>query len=475
MIDRQTDIFIDALALVPERKSGVGYSIEQTLLCLAQLPQNSNRTIYLVVPLGKAKHLQRYVEGNVKTKTIYLPARIMELLLRLNVFPPIDWLLGFGIYIFPNYRNFPVWRSRSLTYIYDVAFIKHPEMVQPKNQKYLQHYVTRWLGRSSKIIAISNAGRTEIEKYLAVPSTNIEMVYCGVDSNIFYKRQELEVARVKKVYGIDYDKYFLFVSTIEPRKNILSLLDAYDALPLKVKQTYGLVLVGGTGWLNEAVYDRLAALQKKGLQIQKVDTYVMTEDLPAIYSGATLLIHPAYYEGFGMTPLEAMACETPVIVSDIPAIREVVRDSAVYFNPLTADSLTESITHALINPTLLEKNVKAGRLRAQQLSWMTSAESLQQVIEGQLGQKTGRPLVSRLKYIYSVWDVRIRSFCGEKVLEAYKPSPAASRSIMRQEVHYDYLHDQPNYVQAFLLKVYLQTKHLLFKGLVGAYLMARRA
>src|SRR4030081_2051898 len=131
-------IYIDALALVPAHKSGVGLTLQQTLMSLLKNAAIADGyTIYLVVPLGKAKYLSNYVGPNVKIKTICLPAPVLEVFLRFKLFPPADWLLGTGTYIFPNYRNWPLWRSRSLTYLYDVGFVRFPEMVQPKNQKYL--------------------------------------------------------------------------------------------------------------------------------------------------------------------------------------------------------------------------------------------------------------------------------------------------------------------------------------------------
>jgi glycosyltransferase involved in cell wall biosynthesis len=459
-------IYIDALAIVPERKSGIGYALEQTLQQYLRLPEVQNYQIYLVVPFGKAKYLQQYVNNNVRIKTVYLPAKVMSQLLRFNLFPPIDWLLGRGLYIFTNYRNWPVWNSRSMTYIYDVAFMRYPETVKPKNQKYLERYSNKWIARTDKIITITNVVKQEIEKYLAVPHTKIETVYCGVDTSVFYKRSQAEVTTAKELYDIPFKRYFLFVGNIEPRKNLLTLLDAYEKLPSRIQKEYGLVLIGGDGWLNETFYARVLTLQQAGLQIKKIERYVATVDLPAIYSGATALIHPAIYEGFGITPLEAMACETPVVVSDIPAVREITGDAATYFDPLSSDDLLAAVILLVKNPDTVSPRTAAGLAKAHEFSWEASAQQLQQVIEGQLAvHESKRPIVNRLKRIYSLLDRNIRQICGEKVLKPYSLRDGLTIAESRTQLYGDYLREQPSAIQNSGLKLYLKTKHLLVVGL----------
>ena len=464
--DTGQTIYIDALALVPARKSGVGLTLEQTLKHLSAKPVD----IRLVVPLGKAKYLASYLGPNVRTKTIYLPARLLEALLRLKLFPPVDWLLGYGVYIFPNYRNWPVWRSRSLTYIYDVGFIKFPETVQPKNQKYLSRYVTRWVSRTDRIVTITNQVRDEIEKELNQPYAKIAVVYCGVDSSLFYKRNAAKIAAAKEKYGLDFKDYLLFVGNIEPRKNLLNLLEAYEKLPAALQQKYGLVLVGGDGWLNDEFNQRLTLMQQSGKKVIKLNEYVKTEDLPALYSGATLLVHPAVYEGFGITTLEAMACETPVVASDIPAIREVVQAAAFYFDPFDVRSLRDAIIQGITDNQARAAHILEGKKRAEELTWEQSAADLYEVIAGEF--KKGphkRPILSRLKSLYLSGDIETRKLLGDKALSPYRPQPATSLNELRTTMYDDFLKEQPSFAQELLLKIYLFTKHFLAQILKRTY------
>lgn len=471
-------IYIDALSLVPAKKSGVGLTLRQTLESLANKQEIADLyTIYLVVPLGKAKYLAEYVQPNVKIKTIYLPARGMELLLRLKLFPPVDWLLGAGVYIFPNYRNWPLWRSRSATYIYDVGFVRFPETVQPKNQRYLQRYINRWIARADKIIAITQQVKEEIEIYLHVPATQVEVVNCGVDEKTFYQRSSQEIDEVKRKYQIPYDKYLLFVGNIEPRKNLPMLLAAYRKLPKNIRETYGLVIVGGDGWLNEAFYSDLTEAQSEQLKIFKVDEYVEDQDLPALYSGASALVHPALYEGFGMTPLEAAACNVPVVVSDIPAIREVILDGGYYCDPHNADSVAMAVRQALdeLDTPKQKAQLHQALARANELSWDNSAKQLADVIELQyLVGPERHPLLRRAKLLYKAVDYRVRTMLGEKALQPYRPAPAESRQDLQRQLLADFAAEQPSSLQEIALKIYLSAKHVAATVVKGALRTVRR-
>jgi glycosyltransferase involved in cell wall biosynthesis len=464
-------IYIDALALVPEKKSGIGYSLEQTLLNLVKQNQGQKKyQIYLVVPLGKAKYLKRYTQQYVKTKTILLPARLLELLLRTRLFPPADWLLGTGTYLFPNYRNWPMWHSRSITYIYDVGFIKFPETVQPKNQKYLKRYINRWVTRTDRIITITKQVQNEIEKELNQPYNKISVVYCGVDPLVFHRRSADEVAATKEKYGIDLKDYFLFVGNIEPRKNLVRLLDAYEKLPLAIQEKYGLLIIGGDGWLSDEFNLRLKHMQQINKKVLRVGAYVNTEDLPDLYSGATALIHPAIYEGFGITNLEAMACGTPVVASDTPAIREIVQESVFYFDPIDTRSLKDAIIRVINDSKTRDMHVRDGKKRTEELTWRQSAAALYETIEDEFKRGSHkRPIISRLKSLYLLFDIETRKMLGDKAFSPYIPKQAATINELRINIYRDFLKEQPSYIQEILLKTYLLIKHSLAQVLKSAY------
>ena len=451
------NIYIDALALIPERKSGIGLTIENTLENLIKINNPANDyNIILVVPLGKAKYLNKYIRKGVSVKTIYMPAKLLQLLLKMNLLLPLDWFLGKGIYIFPNYRNWPLWKSFSITYVYDIGFITFPETVQPKNRKFLSQNIRRWINRTDRIITISEFMKIEIEKYLDVFYQKLAVVYCGVDRKLYYHRNQSEIQKIKNKYNILFDKYLLFVGNIEPRKNLFLLLKAYQKL--KENNEFGLVIIGGDGWLNEEVLQEIEKMKTQNYKILKVDKYVTNEDLPAIYSGASALVHPAIYEGFGLTPLEALACKTPVAVSNIPTIKEVVQNLGYYFNPSNVRSITNTISE-LLNDEKIEK--LKPKLGSYLFRWEDSANQLIGVINQLNSEASPRPILKRLKYIYKLIDNKLRSIFGEKILPPYIPREAKSEKELRQILLIDYLNEQPNILQIYSLFIYLKTKHIL--------------
>lgn len=406
-------------------------------------------------------------------KTIFLPARVLEIFLRLNIFPPVDWFLGRGVYVFPNYRNWSLWKSKSLTYIYDLGFIRHPETVQPKNQKYLSRYIRRWVSRTNLVVTITQRMKEEIEESLYLSPQQIEVVYCGVDKSVFYKRSKSEILAVKNKYNIAFDNYILFVGNIEPRKNLSKLLEAYELLPISLRNTYGLLIVGGDGWLNESFYKKMESMVAEGYKVLKLNEYVPTEDLPALYSGASVLAHPAIYEGFGMTPLEAMACGTPVAVSDIATIREVIKDPGQYFDPYNPMSIGQALIAAVSDDKHGKDTAYEASIITNNFTWDHTAEQLLHSIERIYLERSEKPVIKRLLALYKWSDRKIRALLGERVLSPYRPLEAKSIRQLREIVLYDFLREQPSLAQRLLLSAYLRTKHIVGVLLKKGYRMAR--
>lgn len=383
MASRKHTIFIDSLSIVPDRMSGVGHNTLELIKALDSLiDEDSDKELCLVVPLWKRKSLIRHnFSSRVQIKTIPLPARVMDMLVRMRVMPPLDVLLGRGDYLFPNYRNWPLRNSKSYTYIHDAVFMSHPEFVQPKNLKYLTKYIPLFIERTDTILTLSEFSKSEIKKYFKVPDSKISIVYCGIDTSVFYKRDDSEIKKIKQKYDITSDPYVLYLGNIEPRKNLTRLIKAFDMLEEPIKQKYSLLIVGGDGWLNESVDRDIATAQQKGTKILKPTAYIVDEDLPALISGAVLLAHPALYEGFGISPLQAMACEVPVITSNSTSLPEVVADAALQVDPLDTEAIADSISMLLKDKRLEEKLGQMGRDRAYEFSWTESAKKIVNVMD----------------------------------------------------------------------------------------------
>lgn len=242
-----------------------------------------------------------------------------------------------------------------------------------KNALYLSRVGTA--SRADKIIAVSEFSKGEIVKHLGVSPEKIAVIYSGIDLNLFRPNKgKYDRARVRKTYSLP-SRYMLTTGSYAPHKNLRVLVDAYNQSELP-KKGIGLVIVGpndATGY--KAGYNEMGGyVQKLGiLDKVKLLPSVPLEDLIAIYSNAELFATTSLYEGFGFTPLEAMACEIPVVVSNTSALPEVCGDAALYSDPYDTSGFSSHFNSLVNSKDMREKLISAGLLQARKYDWQTSA------------------------------------------------------------------------------------------------------
>jgi glycosyltransferase involved in cell wall biosynthesis len=369
-------VYIDASAMADVRKSGIGHLVLSTAQALDKLLEE--RTGYLItlfVPWRQWELLNGYKFKHLRYKRLPFPGRILNLMARFRVAPPLDVFLGKGIYIFPNYKNWGLYRSKSITYVHDIGFALFPQFTKPNNRKMLVKYIPLWIKRTAIVATLSQSSKREIQKQYELPAEKITVIPCGVDLKEYYRRPQAEIDRVKKKYGVEGD-YLFFLSNIEPRKNLGTLIEAYKSLPARSTEQYGLLVVGSEGWLNEDILKQIKIAQAEGFRITHPAVYVPDSDLPALHSGATALVQPSFHEGFGISPLQAMACGTPVIISDIPSLRELVGQAGVYIDPSNAENLSLNIQKVIGDKELRRVLGEKGLKRAEQFNWSSAADLL---------------------------------------------------------------------------------------------------
>lgn len=317
-------ILIEADSIASERMSGIGHTVVEIISGLNAALAGTNHKLTVVVPYGRKGYARRYGWKNVSIRQLPPGYRYINYALTRTSLPiPIEILFGRGVYIFPNYKNWHVPFSRSITIIHDVAFKLFPETVNPKNLIYLEANFKRWLKRTDGIVSISKQSAAEIKQFFPEIENKITAIHLGVDRSVFFPRKKQDFEKTLSRYGIAKD-YFLTVGNIEPRKNVMGLLDAYKIYADTNTSVAQLVIVGGDGWKNEKILEKIKVLQAKGYNIYRPKQYVTDEDLPFLYSGARVLIHVALHEGFGLPPIQAQACGSPVIVSDLAVFHETL-------------------------------------------------------------------------------------------------------------------------------------------------------
>lgn len=244
--------------------------------------------------------------------------------------------------------------------VHDFSWEHYPEFHPKERIEYFKKNFYQSLKQCDHIITGSYFTKNEITERTKFPSEKISVIYHGIDHSLFYARE------VKKTE----QKFILAVGSIEPRKNLKNLLLAYASLPLHVKENYHLILVGATGWNNEEII----MLIQEQYPFVKYSGYVDNEKLAQLYNDATLFVYPSFYEGFGIPPLEAMACGTPVLSSDTSSLPEICGDAAYYINPLDILAISTSIDMLLCNELLREELRLKGLERVKAFSWNKSAK-----------------------------------------------------------------------------------------------------
>ena len=266
----------------------------------------------------------------------------------------------------PPFRS----RDRSVITIHDLAFLIYPHFVTKEGARYYGQ-IDRAVRHADQIVAVSESTKLDLINLLGCAESKISVIYEAADPLYQPIVRDLACQYVQRQYGLDED-FILFVSTIEPRKNITGLLRAYRRLRDDYRLPHALVLAGAPGWLYEEVFElvEMLHLAEHCRFLGRVDS----PGLLNLYNAATCLVHPAFYEGFGLTPLEAMACGTPVIVSKTSSMPEVVGDAALMVDPRNDEEIAVAMWRVLSNSTLRDELSAKGLQRAKAFSWQRAAE-----------------------------------------------------------------------------------------------------
>ena len=256
--------------------------------------------------------------------------------------------------------------------IHDLSFEHLPQTFKWRSRKQLRITVRRSAREASQVIALSEFARQDIIESYKVKPENVSVIPLAAPAHFQPVNDEEELQRVRQTYGIESD-YILSVGSIQPRKNLSRLVAAYSLLR-KAKPEVKLpklVLVGKCAWLFDETLQTIKELQISDSVI--ITGYVPEKDLPALYSGAICFVYPSYFEGFGLPPLEAMKCGTPVIVGNRTSLPEVVDEAAVLVDPFDVDAIAAAIERVVSDSELRSRLRDQGVQRAKLFDWQNTA------------------------------------------------------------------------------------------------------
>jgi glycosyltransferase involved in cell wall biosynthesis len=278
---------------------------------------------------------------------------------------------------------------RTVFTLHDLIFRFFPQHHLPRNRMYLTLAMPLFLRRSERIICVSEQTRRDVQRLYRVPDAKLRVIYEGVDPRFRRVTDPAALQRAQERYKLP-QRFILAVGTIEPRKNLSTLFDAYATLlkdPSVNLQSpisnLNVVVAGKQGWLVEST---LQAVRERGLEGKVQFTgYVADEDLSALYTLAEAFAFPSVYEGFGLPPLEALACGTPVVCSNASSLPEVMGDAALLVSPLDARAWTLALGRVLADAPLRQDLAARGPQQAVRFTWADAARQTRAVYDELLG------------------------------------------------------------------------------------------
>lgn len=270
-----------------------------------------------------------------------------------------------AIYHGPNFY-LPPRVSRCVVTFHDLSVFTLPQCHPPERVRFMRKELLQTLKRAEVFLTDSDYTRRELIDYFNLPEQKVftAKLACGDE---FKPYAESEISSVLSKYKLSYKKYTLFTGSIEPRKNITTLLDAYERLPLTLRQQIPLVISGFKGWNSEQLHQRFDKGEREGWL--RYLGFTVSAELPALFSGAVSFLFPSLYEGFGLPVLEALASGTPVVCSNSSSLPEVAGQNALMCDAMDVETLTRLIQRSLDDTEWQKQASKDGLVHVKQFSW----------------------------------------------------------------------------------------------------------
>jgi len=303
---------------------------------------------------------------------------------RLRVPIAATWITGrTDLFYAPDFLLPPLPKNvRTLVTIHDLSFMRHPATFPPQLRDYLNATVPTSVAKADHILTDSEWTRADVVELLDVPTDRVTSLHLGVSAAFAAEAHENERARLNTTYDLPPGHFVLAVGTVQPRKNLERLIAAIDLVRATATddeaRDVSLVIAGRAGWLADGV---MAAIEARP-HVRHLG-FVDDADLPALYRQARVFAYPSIYEGFGLPPLEAMACGTPVVASSASSVPEAVGDAGLLHDPLDVEGLADALRRAITDDWLRADLRTRGLARAADFTWRRTAQEWLAVVEKQ--------------------------------------------------------------------------------------------
>ncbi len=373
-------IVVNAIPLLSYR-TGVGQYLYNLCTCFKELDKENNYTYFYgyfseqLIDFSTSNRQELYkikkAIRNIPVLGSFLEG-MKGTLARMGTNP-------FDLYFEPNFTPLSeIKANRTIATVHDLSFFIHPEWFPNKeNKKFTERFLYA-MPNVNHFITVSHYIKREMVEVLGLDGSMISVVYNGYNNMIFQVYEPYVYQPTLKKYGVE-GSYILFVGTLEPRKNLISLLRALLELSPALRNEFKLVVAGASGWLNSDTYE---FIKKNELENSVILTgYVSDLEVAYLMNGATAFVYPSFYEGFGLPPLEAMACGTPVLVSNTTSMEELYKDVAYLIDPYDYSFIANALEQILCDETLQGNASEQGVNYAKKFSWKQAAEDTLKVFE----------------------------------------------------------------------------------------------
>lgn len=372
-------VLLDASSLLPPR-TGIGNVTANLVKSLLRLDKVHEYTLFLNSlrrPLPNS--LKRLFRENVRLRRWRVPGPWLHKAWKNWNVPPLEWLAGKAdILHAPASILPPLHSAAQVLTLHDCYFMRRPEHCHEMGGLYMRETLPKRIQQCSAIICVSEFTRQETLELLPVEPARLQVIYSGVDRDRFFPLSREETR--ERMAGWNWpSQFFLTVATLEPRKNLETLLEAVHLLKQRGKDFPPLVCAGGKGFQHKQLFEKL-----HDLNLEKevfFPGFMEPADLLAAYNACQALIMPSRYEGFGLPLLEALACGAPLLASDIPPFHEAAGNNALYFDPESPESLADALERANYGWGERQAIKQNNLTRARQFSWNQTARKTLAVYE----------------------------------------------------------------------------------------------
>jgi glycosyltransferase involved in cell wall biosynthesis len=349
--------------------TGVEIAIRQLLSAIVHLESPHAFEVY--ARKDSASHIPKHPNVNTHVSPVASLGRSARIIWQQTVLPASLHFRPVDVYHATGYVASPLLPVPTVLSVYDMTALDNPDMTRKTNAMHYGLTIPASIWMAQRVIVPTNYVKERVVSITGIASERIEVISLGINKRFRKLEGEAIKERLESFASLVYGKYILSVGNLEPKKNLTTLLRSFGKLPKSLSKDLKLVLVGSEGPEKK----RLVKLASEmGIAEQVVFMgYVNDEILVALYNQAELLAYPSFDEGFGFPPLEAMACGTPVIVSNAGALPETVGDAAILCDPDESAAWAAAIKQALMQPPFRQVLCRKGFERAQQFTWNAAA------------------------------------------------------------------------------------------------------